>query len=65
MVVARLDRLPSLEKSVIQDAAVLGQSFTFEGLAESSDRPEGDLRPVLDRLVRDEVLRLEQDPRSP
>ncbi len=65
MVGARLDRLDGPERALIQDASVLGQSFTLEALTASSEKEESDLVPVLDRLVRKEVLRRDDDPRSP
>jgi tetratricopeptide (TPR) repeat protein len=62
---ARLDRLGDEERSVLQDASVLGQSFTLEGLAAMRDRDPADLEPTLRRLVQAEVLDIEDDPRSP
>jgi class 3 adenylate cyclase/tetratricopeptide (TPR) repeat protein len=62
---ARLDRLGEDERSTLQDAAVLGQSFTLEGLAAMRDRDPADLEPILRRLVQAEVLDIEDDPRSP
>jgi len=62
---ARLDRLGDEERSVLQDAAVLGQSFTLEGLASMHDRDPADLEPTMRRLVQAEVLDIEDDPRSP
>ena len=43
LIAARLDALPPPERSLIQDAAVLGQSFTVDGLAAASgqDRTPG------------------------
>src|SRR6185503_19411906 len=36
LIAARLDALPAPERALIQDAAVLGQSFTVDGLAAVS-----------------------------
>lgn len=62
---ARLDRLAPDERSLVQDAAILGQSFTLEGLTALTGRSGGELEPQLRDLVRRELLQLETDPRSP
>jgi class 3 adenylate cyclase len=62
---ARLDRLPPADRELIQDAAVLGQSFTADGLAIVRD---GDVRSIagdLAPLVRNQLLEVDDDPRSP
>jgi class 3 adenylate cyclase len=65
VVAARIDRLGSDERAVIQDAAVLGQSFTLDGLAALSGRSGDDLDRVVSQLVRGEILQYDDDPRSP
>jgi tetratricopeptide (TPR) repeat protein len=65
VVASRIDRLEPDERAVIQDAAVLGQSFTAEALTVLSDRSRETIDSSLARLVRDEVLQLDDDPRSP
>ena len=65
LISSRLDRLPADERSVISDAAVLGQSFTLAGLSAVSGVPDGELDPRLRGLVRREILTLDADPRSP
>ncbi len=65
LVAARLDRLPSADRSILQDAAVLGQTFTLDGLAAVSDEDPDSLTPRLDSLVRREILTVETDPRAP
>lgn len=50
---------------LVQDAAVLGQSFTLAGLAAVSGVAGGELEPRLRTLVRREILAVEADPRSP
>src|SRR5207248_1409116 len=62
---ARLDALPPEERSLLQDAAVLGQRFTMDGLSALRSQPEGTLKPKLDSLVRRELLVFDADPRSP
>ncbi len=62
---ARLDGLGAEERRALQDAAVLGKTFTKTGLAQVSGRPEAELEPLLAFLVRREILGLQNDPRSP
>src|SRR5439155_20278271 len=62
---ARLDALPADERSLLQDAAVLGQRFTIDGLSALRSQPEGTLKPKLDSLVGRELLVFDADPRSP
>ena len=61
---ARLDNLEPVERAVLQDAAVLGQSFTLAAIAEIRGRSEAELAPVLEALRRKQVLSYEDDPRS-
>jgi tetratricopeptide (TPR) repeat protein len=63
LIAARLDALPALERRVVQDASVLGSSFSAAGLAAVTGN--GDSAQVLDSLVRKEILAIEVDPRSP
>jgi class 3 adenylate cyclase/tetratricopeptide (TPR) repeat protein len=65
LIAARLDALDEADRRLIHDATVLGQSFTIGGLAALLDRPEAEIEPRLDALVRRELLRRELDPRSP
>ncbi|HEY7941086.1 MAG TPA: adenylate/guanylate cyclase domain-containing protein, partial [Candidatus Limnocylindrales bacterium] len=65
LIASRLDALPAEERALIADAAVLGQSFTSEGLAAVSGASTGSLELRLRALVRRELLRLEANPRSP
>ncbi len=65
VVAARIDRLGSDERAVVQDAAVLGQSFTLDGLAALSGRSEDELDRIVSQLVRAEILHYDDDPRSP
>ena len=62
---ARLDRLDSDQAALIQDASVLGLSFTLEGIAELRDETSEQVEPMLRSLVRSDVLELDEDPRSP
>jgi tetratricopeptide (TPR) repeat protein len=65
LIAARLDGLDPLERRLIEDAAVLGKSFTARGLATLSGREQAELEPVLNALVRKELLTYQSDPRSP
>ncbi|MFL5709304.1 MAG: adenylate/guanylate cyclase domain-containing protein [Chloroflexota bacterium] len=65
LIASRLDALEPNEHALVSDAAVLGQSFTIEGLAAVSGRESGSLAPALQTLVRREILELKADPRSP
>jgi len=65
LVAARLDGLEPEERRILQDAAVLGKSFTKTGLAALSGLDEAELEPTLGSLVRKEVLSVQADPRSP
>jgi class 3 adenylate cyclase/tetratricopeptide (TPR) repeat protein len=65
LIASRLDALDPTERSLLQDAAVLGQSFTPTALAAVSGHDEEALEPTLRTLVRRELLVLDVDPRSP
>ncbi len=65
LVSARLDALPPGDRALLQDAAVLGQSFTTAALAAMSGEPAEALVPRLASLVRRELLTIETDPRAP
>ncbi len=65
LIASRLDALPPAERALASDAAVLGQSFTLEGLGSVSGLDEADLAARLRSLVRREIFTLETDPRSP
>ncbi len=65
LVAARLDGLAALERRAVQDGAVLGKTFTKQGLAALTGLPEAELDPVLASLVRKEVMSVQADARSP
>jgi len=65
LIAARLDSLEPTDRSLLLDAAVLGQSFTPAGLAAVSGHDATTLEPRLRSLVRREILTLSADPRSP
>ena len=65
LIASRLDALDPAERSLVADAAVLGQSFTPAGLGAISGLDPAELEPRLRTLVRREIFELEVDPRSP
>jgi class 3 adenylate cyclase/tetratricopeptide (TPR) repeat protein len=64
LIAARLDGLSPDERRLLQDAAVLGKTFTKTALASLAG-PDVELEPLLASLVRKEVLGVQADPRSP
>jgi class 3 adenylate cyclase/tetratricopeptide (TPR) repeat protein len=65
LIASRLDGLDTLDRSLIADGSVLGQTFTLAALAAVSGREPAELEARLPGLVRRELLELEADPRSP
>jgi class 3 adenylate cyclase/tetratricopeptide (TPR) repeat protein len=62
---ARLDRLDPEDRTLLQDAAVLGYAFTADGLASINPPIQSDLESRLARLARKELIEPVRDPRSP
>ncbi len=65
LIASRLDGVSAGERSLLQDAAVLGQSFSVPALAAVSGREPSSLAAPLRDLVRKELLAVDNDPRSP
>ncbi len=65
LVASRLDALDDQDRSLLQHASVLGQTFALETLAAIGGLAGDELTPRLRGLVRRELLALEADPRSP
>ena len=65
LIASRLDALDPADRSLVADAAVLGQSFTPAGLGAISGHDPAELEPRLRALVRREIFEVEADPRSP
>jgi class 3 adenylate cyclase/tetratricopeptide (TPR) repeat protein len=65
LIAARLDGLSEQERRLLQDGAVLGETFTRQALAALSSLSEPELESLLAGLVRKEVLFLQADPTSP
>jgi class 3 adenylate cyclase/tetratricopeptide (TPR) repeat protein len=62
---ARLDRLDATERSLVEDASVLGQAFTLEGMQALRSESSDELERRLADLVHKELFEFEDDPRSP
>jgi class 3 adenylate cyclase/tetratricopeptide (TPR) repeat protein len=65
LIAARLDGLALEERRLVQDASILGKTFTKEALAVIAGLPLTDIEPILSSLVRKEVFSIQADPRSP
>jgi class 3 adenylate cyclase/tetratricopeptide (TPR) repeat protein len=65
LVASRLDGLSTAERSLLQDASVLGQSFSAVAAAALSGRTDAEVVNLLDGLVEKQVLARDDDPRSP
>jgi class 3 adenylate cyclase/tetratricopeptide (TPR) repeat protein len=65
LIAARLDALEPADRGLLQDAAVLGQSFGLGALAFITNGKTDELEPRLRSLVRKEVLAHKVDARSP
>ena len=65
LISSRLDALEASDRSLIHDAAVLGQSFTVDALAAVSGVASSDLEIRVAVLVRRELLTRQVDARSP
>jgi len=65
LIAARLDGLDAVDRTLVLDAAVLGQSFAPAAVAAVAGSDEATLEPRLRALVRRELLSQEADPRSP
>ena len=65
LIAARIDALPAGERILVQDAAVLGTSFTLPALAAVARAEPGEIAPMLQHLVQRELLTIDDDQRSP
>ena len=65
LIASRLDGLDAADRSLLQDAAVLGQVFGTDALAAVTGTDAADLETRLRGLVRRELLDVERDPVSP
>ncbi len=65
LVASRLDALPASQRTLLQDAGVVGSTFSMESLEAVSDATRSSLDDDLRDLVRKEYLFTNTDPRSP
>ena len=65
LIASRLDALDPVDRGLVADASVLGQSFGLAGLSAVSGQTAEALEPRLKALVRRELFDVEMDPRSP
>src|SRR5271165_6708490 len=65
LIASRLDALSTEQRSLLQDAAVLGNTFSIESLTVVHGGDRASLELQLRDLVRKEFLSLDTDPRSP
>jgi len=65
LISARLDALPSAERSLIKDLAVLGDTFPASSVAAISTVPVDRIEGLLRTLVAKEIVAVHKDPLSP
>src|SRR5208282_3627933 len=65
LIAARLDGLSPQERRLLQEAAVVGKTFSKESLVALLGEAPETLDELLSSLVRKEVISLQTDPRSP
>ena len=65
LIASRLDTLPVTDRLLVQDAAVLGKTFTLAALSAVTSIPTAQLEPRLQNLVQREIFLVDTDPRSP
>jgi class 3 adenylate cyclase/tetratricopeptide (TPR) repeat protein len=65
LIASRLDANRPEDRALLQDASVLGQTFTLDALAAVAGEEPAALGERLDRLVRRQLLAVDRDPRSP
>jgi class 3 adenylate cyclase/predicted ATPase len=65
LIAARLDSIGSAERQLLQDASVVGKSFTAAGLRAITMLPADAVETCLASLVNKDLLSIQSDPRSP
>ncbi len=65
LIAARLDGLSPKGRALLQDASVLGKTFTRPALSAVTGLPEAEFETLLASLVHKELLTVQADPRSP
>jgi class 3 adenylate cyclase/tetratricopeptide (TPR) repeat protein len=65
LIAARLDSIGGTERQLLQDAAILGKSFTAGALRAITEVSAASVEPGLANLVNKDLLAIQSDPRSP
>jgi class 3 adenylate cyclase/tetratricopeptide (TPR) repeat protein len=65
LIASRLDSLTSGQRALLQDAGIVGSTFSIESLRVVSDLSTEELEVQLRDLVRKEFIFADNDPRSP
>jgi class 3 adenylate cyclase/tetratricopeptide (TPR) repeat protein len=65
LIASRLDSLTPRQRALLQDAGIIGSTFSIESLQVVSDESVEDLETELRDLVRKEYIIADNDPRSP
>jgi class 3 adenylate cyclase/tetratricopeptide (TPR) repeat protein len=65
LIASRLDVLPLEDRLLVQDASVLGKSFTVDALASVRSEPVASIEARLRVLTEREIFTVDADPRSP
>ncbi len=65
LIASRLDALPARQRTLLQDAGVVGTTFSIESLGVVNGASPEELEVELRDLVRKEYLLADNDPRSP
>ena len=65
LIASRLDGIPDAERQLLQDASVLGKTFTKPGLTALSGLEEPAVQQLVESLIRKELLTIQTDPFSP
>jgi class 3 adenylate cyclase/tetratricopeptide (TPR) repeat protein len=65
LIAARIDALPTAERTLVQDGSVLGATFGIDALRAVARAAPDEIEPMLVHLVQREILTIDDDPRSP
>ena len=65
LIAARIDGLQPAERTLVQDASVLGLSFSMAAIEAVCRVSGGEIQPMVQHLVQRELLTIDDDPRSP
>ncbi len=65
LIASRLDALDEADRSLLQDAAVLGKTFSADALAAIYGQESSEIEPRLRALTKRELLEISVDPASP